>query len=97
MYQLRSSGAENGIRPRASRIGVDVVVWAIVSEYAVDGKKLFFEGVWLSVHDFVSEEDFVKKFGFFFGYGVVVEEVICYRKILSVVFLSEFKDVPDFQ
>ena len=49
MYQLRSSSAEIGVCPGASQIRVDVVVWAIVSEYAVDGKKLFFEGVWLCV------------------------------------------------
>ena len=35
MYRVRSSGAEIGIRPGASRIGVDVVVWAMASEYAV--------------------------------------------------------------
>ena len=35
MYQLRSSGTEIGVRPWTSRIGVDVVVWAIVSEYSV--------------------------------------------------------------
>ena len=35
MYQVRSSSAEIGIRPGASQIGVDVIVWAIVSEYAV--------------------------------------------------------------
>ena len=97
MYQLRSSGAEISVRPQASRIGVDVVVWAIVSEYAVDGKKLFFEGVWLSVCDFVSEEDFVEKFAFFFGYGFAVEEVICYFKIFPIVVLSDFKNVPDLQ
>ena len=97
MYRVRSSGAEIGVRPGASRIGVDVVVWAIVSEYAVDGKKVFFEGVWLSICDFVSEKDFVEKFTFFFGYGVVVEEVICYCTIFSVVVLSDFKNVPDLQ
>ena len=97
MYQLRSSGTEIGIRPGASRIRVDVVVWAIVSEYSVDGEEFFLKCVWFSVCDFVSEEDFVEKFGFILGYGVAVEEVIHYRKILSVIFLSEFKDVPDFQ
>ena len=35
MYQLRSSGAEVAVCPQVSQIGVDVVVWAIVSEYAV--------------------------------------------------------------
>ena len=96
MYQLRSSGAEIGIRPWASQIGVDVVVWAIVSECSVDREEFFFEGVWFSVCNFISEEDFVKKFSFILAYGVVVEEVVCYCKILSVVLLSEFKNVPDF-
>ena len=72
---------------------MDVVVWAIVSEYAVDGEELFFKGVC----DFISEEDFVEKFGFFLVYDVVVEEVVCYCKIRSIVLLSEFKDVPNFQ
>ena len=97
MYQLRSSGAEIGVRPRASRIGVDVIVWAIVSEGVVYREKLFFEGVWFSVCDFISEEDFVEKFGFVLAYGIVVEEVVCYCKILSIVLLSKFKNVPDFQ
>ena len=97
MYQVRSSGAEIGIRPGASRIGVDVVVWAIVSECSVDGKELFFKGVWLSVCDFISEEDFVEKFSFVLANGVVVEVVVCYCKILSVIFLSKFKNVPNFQ
>ena len=35
MYQLRSSSAEIAVRPWASQIGVDVVVWAIVSEYVI--------------------------------------------------------------
>ena len=76
---------------------MDVVVWAIVSEYAVDGEELFFKGVWFSVCDFISEEDFVKKPGFFLVYDVVVEEVVCYCKILSIAFLFKFKHVPDFQ
>ena len=96
IYQLRSSGAEIGICPGASRIRVDVVVWAIVSEYSVDGEEFLLEGVWFSVCDFISEENFVKKFGFVLGYGVVVEEVVRYCSILSVIFLSEFKDVANF-
>ena len=97
MYQLRSSSAEIGVCPQASWIRVDVIVWAIVSECLVDGEEFFFEGVWFSVCDFISEEDFVKKFSFILAYGVVVEEVICYCKILSVVLLSKFKNVPDLQ
>ena len=97
MYQLRSSGAEIGVRPWASRIGVDVVVCAIVSECSVDGEEFFLEGVWFSVCDFISEEDLVEKFGFVLAYGIVVEEVVRYCKILSVVLLSKFKDVPNFQ
>ena len=77
MYQLRSSSAKIGIRLWASQIRVDVVVWAIVSEYVIDGKKFFFESVWLSVCGFVSEEDVIEKFAFFFGYGFTVEEIIC--------------------
>ena len=49
-----------------------------MSEYAVDGKEFFFEGVWLCVCDFISEEDVIKEFTFFFGYGVAVEEVSRY-------------------
>ena len=97
MYQVRSSSAEIGIRPGASRIGVDVVVWAIVSEYSVDGEEFFFEGVWFSVCGFIFEKDFVEKFGFVLAYGIVVEEVVRYCKILFVVLLSKFKNVPDFQ
>ena len=59
--------------PGASQIGVDVVVWAIVSECSVDGEKLFFEGVRFFVCNFISEEDFIEKFGFIFAYGVVVD------------------------
>ena len=96
MYQLRSSSAEIGVCPQASWIRVDVIVWAIVSECLVDGKEFLFEGVWFPVYDFVSEEDLVEKFSFILGYGVAVKEVVCYGNILSVVLLSEFKDVPDF-
>ena len=78
MYRVRSSGAEIGVCPGTSRIGVDVIVWAIVSEYAVDGEKFLLKSVWFSVCDSISEEDLVEEFGFIFGYGVVVEEKVCY-------------------
>ena len=78
IYWVRSSGTEIGVCPGASRIGMDVVVWAIVSEYAVDGKKFFFKGIWFSVCDFIPEEDLVEEFGFVLGYGVAVEEEVCY-------------------
>ena len=97
VYQLRSSSAEIGVHPQASRIGVDVIVWAIVSECLVDQEEFFFQGVWFFVCDFISEEDFVKKFSFVLANGIVMEEVVCYCKVLSVVLLSEFKNMPNFQ
>ena len=97
MYQLRSSSAEIAIHPGASRIGVDVIVWAMVSESAIYREKLFFEAVWFPVCDFISEEDGVEKFCFVLVYGVVVEEVIRYCKIFSIIVLSNSKNMPNFQ
>ena len=97
MYQVRSSGTEIGICPGASWIRVDVIVWAIVSEYLVDGKEFLLKGIWFFVCDFISEEDFVEEFGFILGYSVAVEEEVCYGNIFSVVILFKFKDVPNFQ
>ena len=65
MYQLRSSSAEIAVCPQASRIRVDVVVWAIVSEYMIYQAKFFLESVWLCVGNSVSEINFVKHFPFF--------------------------------
>ena len=70
MYQLRSSGTEIGIRPGASRIGVDVVVWAVVSEDAVYRAYCLLKSVWFCVGNSVPEEDAVEEFGFVSGDNV---------------------------
>ena len=55
MYQLRSSGTEIAVCPQASQIGVDVIVWAIVSESLVDGKEFFLKCVWFCICNFLSD------------------------------------------